>query len=72
MNVVTKMVAEKDGYQWIELHWMAHDENFDEYLLIRDAFWAWTPEKFDISVREIEMAPDGTLLLGEFYGQKKK
>ena len=73
MNVVTKMMAEQDGYNWIELHWIAHYSNFAEYLLIRDAFWSWEPEKFDISVREIELSySEGyqTLLLGEFYGQK--
>ncbi len=75
MNVVTKMVAENDGNDWLELHWIAHDDNFAEYVLIRDAFWAWRPEQFDINIREIEVEYPGgyqTLLLGEFYGQKPK
>ena len=74
MNILTKMLAEKDGYSWIELHWIAHNSHLDEYIMIRDLFWAWEPDKFDINIREIEMEYPGgteTMLLGEFYGQKK-
>ena len=73
MDILTKIVAKQQGTEWLELHWIAHDDHIEEYLIIRDTFQAWQPEKFTVNVREIEVPyPHGcqTLLLGEWYGQR--